>query len=218
VKRDRGCRILLIVLSAGLACVPGEGPATDAIVSYLDAVQQVDLDRLYCVSTGASRAAELGSTPEERRARFEEWFQAQEQRYLDGRDAGWVELDSEPIPLVKLFALGKGTYFEVVAVRAPATGEMLVETTLHFGYSQLDLSVLSPGTTFYLAGAPAGRVHPVRVPMGSREVRLDVLDAITVEWRLVRDKPANGCPGGWTVAAALPVEGSELTSGVTWVF
>jgi len=218
VKRIWGCWILLIAVPAGLACVPGEGPATDAIVSYLDAVQQVDLDRLYCVSTGASRAAELGDSPVERRTRFEEWFRAQEQRYLDGRDAGWVELDGEPVPLVRLFALGRGTYYDVATVRAPAAGEMRVETTLRFGYSQLDLSVLSPGTTFYLAGAPAGRVHPVRVPVGSREVSLDVLDAITVEWRLVRDEPANGCPGGWTVASALPVEGSELTVGVTWIF
>ena len=218
MKRNCGAMGLLFVLVTSWACLPGERSATDTIVDYLDAVRQADLDRLYCVSTGASRAAELGDSPEERRARFDAWFRAQEQLYLDGRDAGWIELDGEPIPLVRLFALGKGTYFDVGVVRSPTAGEMRVETRLRFGYTQLDLSALSPGTTFYLAGAPAGRVHSVRVPTGSREESLEVLDSIAVEWRLVRDEPADGCPGGWTVTSALPVEGSETTVTATWVF
>jgi len=87
VKRICGAIGLLLVLVTSWACLPGERPATDTIVNYLDAVRQADLDRLYCLSTGASHPAELGDSAEERRARFEAWFRAQEQLYLDGRDA-----------------------------------------------------------------------------------------------------------------------------------
>ena len=97
-------------------------------------------------------------------------------------------------------------------------GFLVVETDLRFGYGHVDLSGFSPGTTFYLSGAPVGQVRTVRVPEGSGEVVLDLLESVRVRWTLVRGGPVGGCPGGWTVASAKPVEGSEKTIEITWIF
>jgi hypothetical protein len=95
---------------------------------------------------------------------------------------------------------------------------VVVESRIRFGYAHIDLSPFSPGTTFYVCGAPVGRVYPIRVPVGSGEVTLEVLDGVRVAWTLVRVPAAAGCPGGWRVASGEPVEGSATTIEITWVF
>ena len=75
------------------------------------AVQDEDLDALYCLSTGASAAGDE-RPPERLRADFDAWARAQYDVYLDGRDTGHVELNDEGIPAVKLYALGRGTFFK----------------------------------------------------------------------------------------------------------
>jgi len=201
-------------LAAG--CGPGDGLARDTIASYLEAVQDRDLDRLYCLVAGAAEAG----TEDEAAARrqFAEWALDRYADYDEGRDRGRVELDDQGIVLVKLFALGKGTYFSYGPALSPDAGVLVVETDLRFGYGHVDLSGFSPGTTFYLSGAPVGQVRTVRVPEGSGEVVLDLLESVRVRWTLVRGDPVGGCPGGWIVASAEPVEGSEKTVEITWIF
>jgi hypothetical protein len=186
-------------------------------VGSFDAVQARDLDRLYCIMAGASEAEELGADPAERKANFESWALGFFEAYESDRDEGWVDLDEQGLSLVKLFALGKGTFAEHRVVGSE--GDVaFVESEIRFGYAHIDLSRFPPGTTFYVCGAPVGRVHPIRVPSTSREVSVDVLERVTIRWTLVRSAPSGDCAGGWTVASGSPVEGSAATSTVTWVF
>lgn len=201
----------------GIGC-SGQRSAKETVLLFQSAVQQEDLAQLYCLSAGASGSAELGDDEGERRAGFAAWARAQYDVYREGRDRGWVELDGDAIRTVKLFSLGRGTFFEFDPAQRLDADSMLLPVQLRFGYGQLDLSRLSPGTTFYLNGVPVGSVHPVRVPSRAREIRLEVLDRVTVEWTLVREERQGGCPGGWAVSSAIPLEGSELTTEITWVF
>jgi hypothetical protein len=196
----------------------GQRSAKETVLLFQSAVQQEDLQQLYCLSAGASGSGELGRDERERRGGFEAWARAQYEVYLDGRDGGRVELEGEGIRAVKLFSMGGGTFFEFDAPRRLDADSLRLPVHLRFGYAQLDLSRLSPGTTFYLSGVPVGTVHPVRVPSEAREIRLEVLDRVTVEWTLVRDEDQGGCAGGWKVASVVPVEGSEVATEVTWVF
>ena len=206
--------VVLIVV----ACGPGGRTASETIQAFLEAVQSEDIETLFCLSAGAQEALELGRDDTERRANFELWARARYDRYLEGRNEGWVDLDGEGIPLVKLFGLGRGAFYTYDSRRSVDSDSLVVTTTIRFGYSRVDLSRLSPGTTFYLGGVPAGKVHAVRIPSGSREIRLEVLETVTVDWGLIRAEPAGGCDGGWRVVSATPVAGSAATTDVTWVF
>jgi len=186
-------------------------------MAYMEAVQDEDLAALFCLSAGATAAGELGATEEERRERFRTWARDWYQAYLDGRDEGRVEIGEHGIVLVKLFALGRGTFYDVVGTRVVAPETMEVETRLRFGYAGIDLSRFSPGTTFYLCGAPPGVVHPV-VLEPYREVSLEVLETIVVRWTLVREAASDGCPERWAVASAEPLAGTSSTERITWEF
>jgi hypothetical protein len=167
---------------------------------------------------GASEAVELGATDAERRVGFRDWARAYYGAYELGRDEGQVELDEQGLALIKLFSLGRGTFTTDERTRSAGPDAILVESRIRFGYAHVDLSPFSPGTTLYVCGAPVGRVYPVRIPGGPGEVGVDALDTVTVEWTLVRTPATEGCPEGWAVASGTPVEGSETTVEVTWVF
>jgi hypothetical protein len=199
------------------ACGPGARTAQDTLTEYTEAVQAEDLERLYCMSAGAAEADELGADDAERRANFEEWARGWYQVYLEDRDEGWVELGEHGIVLVKLFALGRGTFYSVSGMRTVGPGVIEVETRLRFGYSGIDLSRLSPGTTFYLCGDPPGRVHPI-VVRPYEEVSVEVLDSVTVRWTLVRHPAFGECPEGWAVAGAEVPPDSVSSETITWVF
>lgn len=186
-------------------------------MAYMDAVQEEDLETLFCLSAGATEAGELGVTEEERRGRFRTWARDWYQLYVDERDEGRVEIGEHGIVLVKLFALGRGTFYDLVGTRVTAPETMEVDTRLRFGYSGIDLSRFSPGTTFYLCGAPPGVVHPV-VLEPYREVSLEVLESVIVRWTIVREEASAGCPERWAVASAAPLEGTLSTERITWVF
>lgn len=202
---------------AAWACAPGPRTAQDTLLEYLDAVNEENLEELFCLSAGAAGAEELGVTAEERREGFRAWAREWYQVYLDGRDAGRVEIGEHGIVLVQLFALGRGTFYEITGTRATAPGTLEVETRLRFGYSGLDLSRFSPGTTLYLCGAPPGVVHPIVVEP-YREVSVDVLDSVVVRWTLLREEASADCPERWTVASAEPLDETATTEQITWVF
>ena len=202
---------------ATCACSHGPRTAQDTLLEYMEAVQAEDLDALYCLSAGAARADELGVTEEERRANFRAWAGDWYRAYLEGRDAGRVEIGDHGIALVKLFSLGRGTFYEVLGTRLVAPDTLEVDTLLRFGYSGIDLSRFSPGTTFYLCGAPPGVVHAVRMEP-YREVSLEVLETLTVRWVMVREEAAGECAGRWAVASAAPLAGTAGTERITWVF
>jgi hypothetical protein len=129
-----------------------------------------------------------------------------------------VDLDEQGLTLVKLFALGSGTFVTYDAVREVAPDVREVESRVRFGYAHVDLSSFSAGTTFYVCGKPVGRVHAIRVPSGSREVTVEVLDGVRVVWTLAHTPAAGGCPAAWKVASARWIEESATTEEVTWVF
>ena len=209
---------LVLVLLVAPACAPATRTAPETIQAFLEAVQSEDLEALFCLSAGVLEAPELGSNDAERRERFGIWARAQYDRYLAGRDEGWIDLDGAGIPLVKLFSLGRGTFYTYDSRRSVGPDSLVLTTTIRFGYPQVNLSQLSPGTTFYLSGVPAGRVHAARVPSEPREIRVEVMDTVVVAWGLIRAEPAGVCDGGWTVASAAPVPGSATATEVTWVF
>lgn len=200
------------------ACSPPGRTAPETIEAFLEGVQSEDFEALFCLSAGAREAPELGRDEGERRAGFESWARAQFDRYLEGRERGFIDLDGEGIPLVKLFSLGRGAFYSYDRRRAAEPGSVVITTTIRFGYPQIDLSRLSPGTTFYLSGVPAGRVHAVQVPSAPREIRVEVLDTVVVEWVLIETEAAGGCDAGWAVVSALPVPGSASSVEVTWQF
>jgi len=216
-KRLAAASWMLCAFTAVCACAPGPRTAQETLLAYIGAVQEEDVSALFCLSAGATRAEELGGTEEERRDNFQAWAREWYQVYRDGRDAGRVEIGEHGIVLVKLFALGRGTFYDVVAARATGPGTMEVDTQLRFGYSGIDLSRFSPGTTFYLCGSPPGVVHPVLVEP-YKEVSLEVLETVTVRWTLVREEAAGGCPERWAVASAAPLDEGLGTERITWVF
>jgi len=208
---------------AGLLVLAGcgqTGPtASESVEEFIEAVQSHDLDSLYCLMAGASDAEELGADEAERRAGFESWAQALYDSYTEGRDEGRVDLDEQGLVLVKLFSLGRGTYFAHMGSRAAGPDVRVLTSEVRFGYANADLSRFSPGTTFYVSGAPVGRAHAIRVPSGSEEVTVEVLTHVQLEWTLLRTAPGAGrCSGRWAVASLTWVEGSEHSTEVTWVF
>jgi hypothetical protein len=201
--------ILMVSVFLAAGCGPGTRSVEQAIEAYCQAVQDRDEARLACLSAGAS-----DTDPDQFRA----WVESQYAAYLDGRDAGWVEIESGGIVMVKSFSLGRGTYYQVDSVRP--LGEDAVEATmsLTFGYGSIDLSNLLPGTTFYVAGSPPGRIHPIVVPRGSEQIQQEVLASIQLVWTLVR-QPGNGpCEPAWAVNTVAPVEDSTRTIRLEWMF
>ncbi|HXV77620.1 MAG TPA: hypothetical protein VD788_15005 [Candidatus Polarisedimenticolaceae bacterium] len=209
---------LLTAAAALVGCGPGEREARETIGAFLAGVQNQDRARLYCLMTGARDADELAVDPADRRAAFEQWVGGMLEAYDWGRDHGQVELDEHGVVASKLFALGKGTFFELSQVVHPAEDVMRVRMELRFGYAAVDLSGFSPGTTFYVCGVPLGRVHAIRKPPGGGEESADVLDRLTLEWTLVRSPAGEVCPAGWTVATVVPLPETIATKRITWVF
>jgi hypothetical protein len=207
---------LLVVCAAG--CGPGLREARETIDRFLVAVQQDDAETLFCTMTGAAGSEELGADPEQRRETFARWLASELDVYETGRDEGWVELDGHGVLAAKLFALRKGTFYELAAAERLDSDTMRVRMDLRFGYSAVDLSRFSPGLTLYFCGAPPGRVHAIRVPRGSAEQRAEVLERLSLEWTLVREDGSDGCPQGWKVGAVRPLDGTAETSRVTWAF
>ena len=97
---------------------------------------------------------------------------------------------------------------------------LLLRTRLDMAYSQIDLSGLSPGTTFYVATAPdrargAGR----RSCKQAREIRVEVLETVMVDWTLLREEAkSTAAPAGYKIASVEPVGSSAQTRSLTWLF
>ncbi|ANM31928.1 hypothetical protein ABI59_23730 [Acidobacteria bacterium Mor1] len=197
-----------MLLAAG--CGPGEEDAADGVHAYIKAVQDGNFSALRCALAGA--AAE-GSDP----AAFEAWARDLYLQYETGRDQGGVAFDEEGLLLVKTFALGKGTFYSVLQSESSAE-TLTVDTLVRFGYTQIDYSALSPGTTFYLAGWPPGRIRAMRVPGRADTLRAEVLERIVVRWTLVREPAAGGCPERYSVYRVEPVEdtGERINWAVEW--
>lgn len=209
---------MLALVAHAVGCGPGEGVARDVVEAYVYAVQDRDLDRLYCLSAGAAGSPDLGADAATRRAGFAAWADAEYGAYLAGRDEGFVDWTSSPIPLVRALTLGKGTFFDIERV-APAGEEgAVVDMDVRLAYASIDLSDLSPGTGFYVCETPPGAIEHVRVPRFGGEVTADVLDRVPVRWTLVREDAADGCEAGWKVNTAEVVAGRVTSRTVTWVF
>ena len=209
-----------VALAAGLAwgCAGGDPSGSKVVERYLEAVQSEDLDTLFCLSAGATESEELGADGVSRRRAFGEWAAAYYELYLAGRDAGQVELEGTGIPAVKLFALGRGTFYRIGHGRHSGPATLKLRMDLRFGYGHIDLSRFSPGTTLYFGAVPPGRVEAIRVPGFRGERSAEVLEEISLDWTLTQRPPAEGCPGGWAVVSVEPIEGSAKIAEVSWKF
>jgi hypothetical protein len=202
------CACLVLVFGT-TGCGPGRQEAGESIRSYCRAVQEENLDALYCRSAGASESG---------RVEFDLWARSQYDHYLSDRDEGVVDIASSGIATVKTFSLGKGTYYQVESVRQVADGVAEVTTLLTFGYGSIDLSSLLPGTTFYVCGTPAGTVHPVKVPYRSEQISKTVLASLKLKWTLVRQARFESCDPGWGVHGIEVVKESDETNRLEWWF
>ena len=216
-SRPNGLRILLLAL-VGLAGCAAERTPEQTLVEFTRAIQDRDPAALFCLAAGAAGEASLGADEKARREGFARWFEAELLAYEEARDSGEIELTGHGVRLTRLFALGRGTFYAENGRQAVGQGGLLLRTRLDFAYAHIDLSGLSPGTTFYLAGAPVGRVLPVVVPSGAQEIGVEALENVMVDWTLLRDEASDGCPAGYKIASVEPVEGSWRTRAFTWVY
>ncbi len=213
--RNRIAGVILLAASGAAAvllstgCGPGEREARQAIERYAQAVQNQEMDVLFCRSAGAQETG---------RETFDAWVRSQYDAYLSGRDEGNVAIESGGIVLVKAFSLGKGTYYTIDQVRAEGEKILEVTMTLRFGFGAIDLSALKPGTTFYVCGAPAGKIYPVTIPRGSETVERTVLKSLRLRWTLARQGKNETCDAGWAVHSIEVVDGSEKTERLEWRF
>lgn len=178
-------------------------------------MQLEDLDALFCALAGAG-----DPDPEQERAHrqsFDGWVASRYAGYEQGRDAGWVEFLGDGIVLTKTFALGKGTFYSLDPGLSE-NGRIEVRMRIRFAYADIDVSELPPGTVFYVAGAPPGRIHPVRIPYGPARISEEVLETLAVRWTLARTPATPTCPEGWDVVSVEPLTETASTASLTWEF
>jgi hypothetical protein len=205
---------LIVAVGATLAC---QGPGTEArrtIEAFIEAVQTEDARSLSCLLAGLQSDA-LGVGETDRKAALADWLADRLHGYTEGRDVGWVEPRDDGVALVRLLALGRGTFYEVPDVELLSGGAVRARMRLRFGYASTDLSGFPPGTTLYFCGAPPGRVEAVRVPERG-EVRARVLESLALDWVLVPNGP--DCGPSLAIASVQAVAGSEREESVVWVF
>jgi hypothetical protein len=210
--------VTLAVALAATFCGAPSSRVERAITEYLASVQIEDEAELFCSSAGAAGSPDLGEDESARRESFSTWAGAEFDRYYADRDTGHVDLSSSPIVLAKAFALGKGTYYAFDRVQAVGEDAAVAEMTVRFGYGEVDVSGLTPDTTFYVNGSPPGTVHAIRIPREPSQEDKVVLETAVVRWDLVREPAADGCEEGWKINSAEVVPGSETTRRVVWIF
>lgn len=215
--RRNGPLFALLILGVVQGCAAERTPE-GTLLEFTRAVQDRSAAAAFCLSAGAAGAESLGSDADARREGFGRWFEAEMLAYEDGRDHGEIELTGQGVRLTRLFALGRGTFYREQGRQAVGDGGLILRTRLDFAYAHIDLSGLSPGTTFYLAGSPVGRVLPVVVPSGAKEIGVEALETVMVDWTLLREAASDGCPAGYKIASVQPVEGSSRTRSFTWVY
>lgn len=220
--RGRGRRVAALSLAAATmlpaGCDSGRTTAERVISDFAESVQSENLDALSCLLAGAVRPGEDPERAAERRRTFDEWARGRYAAYLSGRDHGGVDLEEDGIVLVKAFALGKGTYYEIEGTDRPAPQRWIVDTEVRFAYGEIEIAGLPPGTVFYLCGLPLGRIESVKIPNGPAEVRTEVLETVVVRWTLVREPAAPPCPARWSVASVVPLARTATTRDITWEF
>ena len=204
---------LLHAIAAGLllAGCANERSPRESLIEFTRAIQDRDAGTLFCLSAGAAGSETLGADPQARRDGFGRWLEEELRVYETARDEGTIELSGHGVRLVKLLALGRGTYYQEVARSGVGDAGVLLRTRLDMAYSQIDLSGLSPGTTFYVATVPIGRVVPVVVPAQAKEIRVEALETVMVDWTLRREEAIDGCAGGYKIASVEPVGTSAQT-------
>lgn len=206
------------VLMTAASCGPGRAAASETINDYLRAVQTEDMEALYCLSAGAAGGNGQEMNGEENREAFHQWARAEFDAYYTGRDEGRIDLTSSGIVMVKAFTLGKGTFYNLGAVRSAGEGVLEVDMPIRFAYGDINISGLNPGTTFYVCGYPLGTMHSVTIPRRPAEERREVLNAIVVRWTLIRQEAAGGCEDRWSVNSVEPVSGTEEHERLVWIF
>lgn len=206
----------LALLGVAAGCGRPSADARRTIDAFVGAVQAEDVSRLYCLLAGAAQSEELGTDEAGRREGFRAWVEDRIQGYDEGRDAGWVEPQDDGVGLVKLLALGRGTFYAVTHVDSLGQGAVRARMELRFGYPSIDLSGFPPGTTLYLAGAPPGRVQVVRVPERG-EVRARVLESVDLDWVLVPNAD-EGCGSALAIVSVRAVPESVREEDVVWTF
>jgi hypothetical protein len=187
------------LLALATCACGGQGQAVaDAVEDYIHAVAERDARRLTELSAGITRA--LAAAPGEEQAlqaAFSALLDARHAAYLQGRDAGHLELDPDGIVLIRALNLGRGTYYEPVEISFQGADQARLVMEVRLAYRSINVSSLPSGTVIYLLGAPLGTVyHP---ELGAREpAARRLLETLWLGWDLAR------IDGRWRIAAVVP--------------
>lgn len=191
------------------ACESAHVQGREFLDQYFASVQAQTPDDLKCMLTGADQVGQDGS--------FSQWLLGRYESYLDGRDEGEVPFHPDGITLVKTFALGKGTWYELMSVRESGPYR-IYRTEIRFAYDAARWERFSPGTTVYLAAAPPGAVEPVTIPYQSKTIQAEVLKNLQIDWFMERVSDRTDCEQAWTLTEARVVDESIETEKLQWRF
>ncbi len=212
----RGCAAWMLfaaLATVAAGCTPGRRTAGEVVFPYIDAIQQGNLEAVWCLYAGSA-----AGTAASDRAAFQAWARSRLVAFDRGKSAGSVDLGDDGISLVKAFGLGTGTLVGIASVRSAGSGELVVDTPATFHYEQIDASSLPPGSTFAVSVLPLGKMVTVTVTGGSGKTTLDALKTATIRWTLKRMPRKDGCGSDWGVASVAPLAGSATTAPTTWTF
>jgi len=216
VRCARRCPWAVILAVGALCCDSGRGEAERTIFSFVDAVQSENLDSLHCL---LARSASLRdrTAAGAHRAAFDDWARSRYAAFLAGRERGGADFGADGIVLAKTLALGKGASYEVARVRR--SGDTIVaDADVRLAYDSIDTSMLPPGTVFYAAGRPAGRIEALEIPPRGGVVSAAVIETVEVRFTLVRAAATPECPTRWSVSSVEVVPGTLSTREITWEF
>lgn len=210
------CALAVILAVGAPCCDSGRGEAQRTIFSFVDAVQTENLDSLHCLLARPASLPDRTAAGAHRRD-FDDWARSRYAAYLVGRDRGGADLGADGIVLTKALALGRGAFYDVAGVRR--NGDTLVANAeVRLGYGSIDTSVFPPGTVFYAAGRPAGRIEALEIPPRGGVVSAVVIETVEVRFTLVRAAATPECPARLTVSSVEVVPDTLLTREITWEF
>jgi hypothetical protein len=109
--------------------------------------------------------------------------------YEVARRSGKVGFSPDGVEIIKLTALGRGTFYRVHA--AEATGDRLrFGMTVLPEYGSINFDQFPPGAILYILAEPLGTVFPLR-PGGTEGPERRVLRSMDLEWTWVRPSPGS---------------------------
>lgn len=205
-----------MTLMASLAMVSCDGAVdertlTRTLNTWFQAIHDRDFERLarYDAAAPIARDGEM----------YDAWVRAVEgilDAHLVTRDAGRLEPDEKGYRLVVAAQLGRGAFWERLALETGPDGPKLIGR-ITFGYGEINYVSLPRGSTVYLLGHPLGTIFPVELGEG-QHYTLDVIE--TLDFVATFSRPADPVDGDaeYKVDALTWSPGTETHGIVHWIF